>query len=224
MPWALDVIDLYGSSHERLAGQLVTILRPGALSAASEAMESWPASRAATSRNAWPVGESGSPRQDRRALVAPLANRGDHGDLSEKRDSETIRGPLSSAPGEDLVLLAAAVAHEVAHVLDHPDDGNVDLVEHGLGPHHVGQGHVLRRRHQHRAAALELLRKGDLHVSGARRHVHHQVVQLAPLHVGHELLQGLAEQWGRARSPPGPAPGRTRWTSREARGPWAARA
>ena len=74
-----------------------------------------------------------------------------------------------------------------------PSTGNLHLVEHVLGAHHVGQRHVLRRRHQHRARGPDALRHGERHVARARREVHHQVVERAPVHVTHELLERAVE-------------------------------
>ena len=114
---------------------------------------------------------------------------------------------------EDVRRLVAVRADELAHVLDDAQHRDVHLVEHLLGAHHVGQRHVLRRGHQHRARGPDLLRDGQRDVAGARRQVQDQVVELAPVHVAHELHAARRGAWARARSAPGPARPGSRSTS-----------
>ena len=42
-----------------------------------------------------------------------------------------------------------------------------------------------------RAAHLDRLDQGELRVAGARRHVHEEIVELAPFHVAQKLLNDL---------------------------------
>ena len=80
------------------------------------------------------------------------------------------------------------------HVLDDAHDGHAQPAEHRERLGHVQQRHVLRRRHQHCAADRDRLGQCQLGVGGARRQVHHQVVEVAPLHVAEELLDRTADQ------------------------------
>ena len=56
----------------------------------------------------------------------------------------------------------------------------------------------MRGRHDDRLGARQQLPERDGHVAGSRRHVHDERVQLAPVHVGEELLERPVEH--------GPAP------------------
>ena len=63
----------------------------------------------------------------------------------------------------------------------------------GGGPLGDALGGGLRRRHQHGLRARQQLGQTDRDVAGARRHVDQQVVELAPVHVGEELLERLVQ-------------------------------
>src|SRR5204863_5288491 len=82
-------------------------------------------------------------------------------------------------------------AHEVAHVLDHTDHRHADALEHFGAAQTVADGHLLRRGHDDGAADVERLGERQLGVAGAGREIDQEVVELAPLHVPHELLDHL---------------------------------
>ena len=105
-----------------------------------------------------------------------------------------MREALTTAAPEDLRGLAAVRADEGAHVLDEADDGHRHAPEHRQRLLDVGQGDVLRRRHEQGAADRHRLRERELGVRGARRHVHDEVVELAPVDVAEELLDGAADE------------------------------
>ncbi len=75
------------------------------------------------------------------------------------------------------------------HVLDHPQHRDIHLAEHLHPLFRVQQRKVLRRGHDHRTGHRHLLRQGQLDVAGARRHVDHQVVEVVPGGLGHQLQQ-----------------------------------
>ena len=84
-------------------------------------------------------------------------------------------------------------AGQVAHVLDDTSDPLVGLQCDGassLGDLLRGQ---LRCRDDQDLRGREELRDGDRDVTRARRQVHQQVVEVAPVHVGEELLQRPVE-------------------------------
>ena len=84
-------------------------------------------------------------------------------------------------------------ADEVGHVLDHPDDLEVGLHGHLAGPLGDLAGGLLGRGdHQHLRAGQEPGHR-DGHVPGAGRQVRQQEVQLSPVHVAEELLDGLVQ-------------------------------
>lgn len=90
-------------------------------------------------------------------------------------------------------------AEEGAHVLQDAEDRDLELPEHVRRPLGVNEGHLLGRGDDDPARDLGELGKAELHVPRPRGKVHHQVVQLPPVHVLQELLQGAVED--------GPPPG-----------------
>ena len=56
-----------------------------------------------------------------------------------------------------------------------------------------GQRHRRRRGHQHRAGQRHGLDQAELHVAGARRQIHDQVIELAPHHAAQELLHDAVQ-------------------------------
>src|SRR6185436_4999183 len=94
----------------------------------------------------------------------------------------------AAAVAEDLGALLAVAADEVAHVLDHAEQRDVELAEHADGLAHVGDRDALRRGDHDRARHRHALGHRQRHVAGAGRQVDDEVVELAPLHVAHELL------------------------------------
>ena len=89
--------------------------------------------------------------------------------------------------------LAAARADQVAHVLDDRGHPHAGLARHLGGAHRHLLGGRLRRGHQHQVGLGQQLAERDRDVAGARRHVHDQVVELAPVDVGEELLERAVE-------------------------------
>ena len=81
--------------------------------------------------------------------------------------------------------------HERAHVLDDTDDGHAHALEHAPAAQRVAHRHLLRSRHDDRAGHLSGLDQGELRVTGPRRQVHDEVVELAPVHIAQKLLDDL---------------------------------
>ena len=73
-----------------------------------------------------------------------------------------------------------------------PTMGIITLSNIVLAPNHICQRDFLRRCDQQRTADLKLLRKSDLHVAGSWRHVDDEIIQIAPMNIRHQLMQGLA--------------------------------
>ena len=84
--------------------------------------------------------------------------------------------------------MLAVGTDEVAHVLDDAERRHVQLLIHPYRPTRVGQRHLLRRRHHDRPGQRHRLAQAERHVAGAGRHVHHEVIKVAPLHFAEELL------------------------------------
>ena len=131
-------------------------------------------------------------------VVASDTDRRIDGNSPEERHSQLGGGLLRATFGKDVGLMVAMGTDEPAHVLHEPQHRDVHLVEHRLRLDGVGQGHVLRRGHYHRAADADLLRDGELDVAGAGRQIEDQVVQVTPAHVAQQLHQGAVQH----RAPP----------------------
>ena len=98
--------------------------------------------------------------------------------------------PSSGTPscvGEPLA--AAGAEHLRGHVLDHAEELHPGLLRHLRGPRRDLLREELRRRHDDRLRARQELAERDRDVAGPRRHVDDEHVELAPVHVGEELLE-----------------------------------
>ena len=92
-------------------------------------------------------------------------------------------------------MLGAAVgADEAAHVLDHAEGADVDLVEHRDRLARVEQAHLLGRGDDHRPGERDELAEAERRVARPGRQVDDQVVELAPLDVAQELLDGRVDE------------------------------
>mmetsp|Transcript_32810 Transcript_32810/g.83279 ORF Transcript_32810/g.83279 Transcript_32810/m.83279 type:complete len:385 (-) Transcript_32810:114-1268(-) len=139
------------------------------------------------------------------ARGAPLAGR-EHlrvshqllqvGELRAQRLHHARRHVLPAAAGAALCAVREAQAGrallQARHVLHHPQHAHAHLAAKVDLLTHVDDGHLLRGGDDDGAVRLraraQALRDGDVLVGGAGRCVHHQVVQLAPVHVLEELL------------------------------------
>ena len=92
------------------------------------------------------------------------------------------------AVAEDVDVLAAVRADDIAHVLDDAEHGHLHHLGHihGLGHDHADQ--FLRACHDHDAVYGQTLEDGQGHIAGSRRHVHKQEIDVLPDHIGPELL------------------------------------
>ena len=78
-----------------------------------------------------------------RAAVAGFADVGIELDFSEVGNSKLRRRLLRAAAGENVGLMIAVRAHEVAHVLDHADQIHLHLAE-----HFDGFARILQAKHR----------------------------------------------------------------------------
>ena len=86
------------------------------------------------------------------------------------------------------MLSLAMRATEEAHILDDPENVHIDLAKHFDGLANIGERDHRRRRDQHRPGNRHHLNQRKLHVAGARRKIHDQVIQFAPNHAAQKLL------------------------------------
>ena len=97
-------------------------------------------------RNACAAGELRLADDDWDAGVAADADRLVDRNAAEERHVHLGRQRLAAALAEDVALVAAGRADEVAHVLDQAERRNVQFLIHPDGAPRVGQRHRLRRR------------------------------------------------------------------------------
>ena len=92
------------------------------------------------------------------------------------------------------MLLVAALGADVGgHVLHDAQHRDLDLLEHLEPLAGVEQGDVLGRGDDDGAGDRDLLGQGQLGVAGARGQVDHQIVEVGPVGVVEQLLQGLGD-------------------------------
>ena len=108
---------------------------------------------------------------ERHAGIAPLADRLVNRNPPEKRNAEIAGHLLAAAVAEDISLVLAVTAHEVAHVLDDAERRDVELFVHRDRAARIRQRHLLRRRHDNRARNGHRLAEAQRDVARPRRHV-----------------------------------------------------
>ena len=102
--------------------------------------------------------------------------------------------PSSETPSSLGEPRAAARAERLAgHVLDHAEQAQAGLLRHHGRPRGDLLRERLRRRHDDHLGARQELAERDRHVPGPGRHVDDDRVELAPVHVGEELLERAME-------------------------------
>ena len=133
-----------------------------------------------------PSSAAGSPRSP------PADTAGSSGMRARSGAPISLGQALAAARPEQVVVLAV-VAGEAAHVLDDAGYPEVPLAGHVGGPH----GHLLggQRRGGHDEHLGPGQHPGQPHLDVARpgRHVHQQVVEVAPGHVLEEVLDAAQQ-------------------------------
>src|SRR5471032_429784 len=115
---------------------------------------------------------------ERHAGVGRLAHSRVEWHVAEHADAEFGRKPVAAAAAEDLRR----------HVLDHADHAHARLLRHRRSARRNLLREGLRRRHDYDLRPWQQLSERDRHVTGARWHVDHEHVDLAPVDVLEELL------------------------------------
>ena len=98
-----------------------------------------------------------------------------------------IGGFLSAARAEGLNLLAAVRAFDVGHVLDEPEHCYLHHLRHPHGFAHDHLDEVLGGGDDDDALNREGLEDGQRDVTGSRRHIHEQEVNITPVALSPEL-------------------------------------
>ena len=82
-----------------------------------------------------------------------------------------------------------------AHILHNTQQRYGYLAEHLNTLAGIQQGNVLGRGDDHGTRQRDVLGHGQLNITGAWRHIHHQHIHCLPFGLGQQLLQGAAGHW-----------------------------
>ena len=116
--------------------------------------------------------------------------------------------PRNGTPSCAAAVAATDAKHLACHVLDDAHHRHIQPVEGGKAAGGIGQGDGLRCADNDPARQRHRLGQAHLRIAGAGRQVHHQVVEVAPRHVGQQLLDAPCAASDRATpAPRRPAPG-----------------
>ena len=133
------------------------------------------------------VGEGGGG-----TFVAAFADALDEGDLAQERDAVFIGHVLTAVTPEDVVLVVGQFGRrEPRHVLDDAQDGlfHLGLAEHIDALFDIRHGDLLRRGDDDGAAQRNVVDQRDVDVTGPRRQVDQEIVELAPLDLQEHLFR-----------------------------------
>ena len=135
------------------------------------------------------------------ACVAIVADALNEGDLGEQGYLHLLGELLAAFLAEDVIaVLGQFGGGEPRHVLDEAEDGHVDLLVaiHVDSLAGVGEGDLLGSGDDDGSGDGEGLQQREMDVAGAWRGVEDEIVELAPVGIGNELLQGAG---GHAATP-----------------------
>lgn len=96
-----------------------------------------------------------------------------------------------------LNAFSALGAGNIGHILDKSQDRNIQELGHGHSFLNDAEGKELRRRHYYYTVHGKQLQHRKRSVPSSRRKVYHKVVEIAPEHIGPELLNWT--EWADAR-------------------------
>ena len=136
---------------------------------------------------------SSRPSADAEGPVSPagVSGLGDlriQGDRAEKRNAHVFGDASAAAGPENRSDFSAFRAGESAHVLNDPENGNVELTAERDRFADIHGRHLLGRRHDHRPIGpADQLANGQRLVSGPRGRVDDQDIQFSPGDVRKEL-------------------------------------
>src|SRR5690349_21118782 len=82
---------------------------------------------------------------------------------------------------------------EVAHVLNDPEYFDIDLSEHLQSLPGILQAYITRGRDDDGACERNSLYEGNHHVTCSGRQIHHEIIQLAPVHLLQKLPDDLMQ-------------------------------
>ena len=112
--------------------------------------------------------------------------------LGQQLSVVLLRQLFGAAGAENRLMVTTVAADMDTHVFDDAEDRNVHLLKHHDAFFRIDQRDILRRRHHYRAGDRDILRKSQLNVAGAWRHIQHQIIQIRPQRLLQHLQQRLA--------------------------------
>lgn len=130
---------------------------------------------------------------NRNALVCALAEGLVERDLTEETRFKELGSGVASAFAEDVGAFARFGVLEIGHVFSNPEDGDVDFGEHHCTALGDVAGKFLRCCHDDSAVEGDCLSQGELGVTGSGREVDDEAVELAPVDLAGELLNGFVD-------------------------------
>src|SRR5215469_12278268 len=122
-----------------------------------------------------------------RTLVAGFADLGIELNTAQEVGSKLACGLFSTAAGEDVDLMMAVWADEVAHVFDHACDVDLHLPEHFDGFTGVLERYIGRGGNYDGSRQRNGLDQRQGHVPGSGRKIDNQVIEPPPFHLAQEL-------------------------------------
>ena len=128
----------------------------------------------------------------RLTLVAVLTDALHERNLGEQWDMQFVGKLLAAFLAEDIILVFGQFGRrEPCHVLHHTEDGHVHLVVliHVDTLARIGESHTLRCAHDYGTRNGECLQERQMDIARTWRSVEDEIVQVAPVGVGDELLQ-----------------------------------
>ena len=131
---------------------------------------------------------------ERRPAVGRCPDPGRERDPREQRRVEGLRQLLATARAEQRALLTAARTDERGHVLDHPGHVQVGVLRHPARPFGDVCDRVLRRRDDDDAGGRKHRADRERDVTGPRRQIADEHVELTPVDLRDELPHRLVQQ------------------------------
>ena len=97
---------------------------------------------------------------------------------------------LATLLTEDIILVLRQLSRsKVSHIFDKTEDRHIHLIIliHVNTLSCIGKRHLLRSTYDHRTRDGECLEQGKMNVTGARRSIEDEVIQLTPVCIGNQL-------------------------------------
>ena len=131
----------------------------------------------------------------RRTIITTLADALNDRNLGKQWHVHLLGEILATLLTEDIILVLRQLGRsKVSHVLDKTEDRYIHFIIliHVNTLSCIGKRHLLRSTYDHRTRDGECLEQGKMNVTGARRSIKDEVIQLTPVSIGNQLFQGRA--------------------------------